>query len=194
MATINTAPEDVPVKIDASLMSDGRLVEEKNDGTYVAMSMGHWSVMDANGNLVAIPTQCGWRNNPTAIARAYADHVRDSSMNGGAVPLNACPHTTQFTSRLHGDNAAPRRLSPVRDAQGAIIAEADIPIAMLEELMRCNGKPDGCVHFHTEQKRRLAATRAAYDKAFAVEDSIEFAKLEKIMKLTQTAMPKVPRG
>lgn len=193
MATVYTAPEDVMVKISDETMADGRIVEERN-GKVVELSMGAWPVMDHDGNIVELPTQCGWRQNNTSHAKAYSLQTRAIALSQGFVPVSTCPHTKQYTSDLHGEDAPLQRLIPIAD---------NLSTEQVLAIENCTGKKytkgdgnPGCVHFIAERDKRKAAAKAAYDAKWLVSKKVDlddFKQIAEQMMRFQNA-PKAPRG
>lgn len=180
MSKAHTSPDDVPVFVNHDSIFDGAVTDSDEAGNLGdKLSMGFIEGMDREGNVINLATQCGWRHNPTAIAKAAAMQAQDIAMANGFVPRTSCPHTFQFSQRLFGDSAKPRRLVPAV-SDGKFVADKDLSTEVMRDLMMCNGESGGCSHWLAEQNRRQKLAREAYDAKYVKPDMVSIENLKQI--------------
>ena len=170
----NSQPEDKLVLVSVHTLGDGILVEHEH-GQERRLTMGEVDMMDPQGNLVAVPLQCGFRYNATGAAQVYEMQTKMVNLGNGFVPVSDCPHTFAYSDRLW-PNATKKPLQPI---------PVDATPEQHNEIMRCSG--GNCSHFQALRTARLATARETYEKANREDTKIDIKNLEQFMRAANLA-------
>jgi hypothetical protein len=157
-------------QLDPQSVSPYRLAGRDKDGvpreeTICALAKSEYWV-DKDGNTFQAPMQCGRVLSHEPEAERYEMIQKKDLIEGGALPLEMCPHTTQFAQWVSetGDG----RLVPLPDGV---------------ENVNCRGKKRpadwpagedffGCEHMEPIIKRRRATSRERWQKLQTINDSL----------------------
>lgn len=123
------------------------------------------TVLDLGGNVCEVPVNTGAvPSENLMVDQIYTQHVLNSHLQSGGVPIFTCPHTTQHSSAIHG--------------VGSSVPLVPLPIGE----SACGGEAKGCKHWHALKDARRASAAVKYNKENSQKDSVLISDVENIAR------------